>query len=402
MELITDIIIYIVTAILIGICGAWVYLIKSMIKTFTLTPYLDKFENTNDLTPKVSIILPARNEEKYLAKCLDSLIEQDYKNYEIIVIDDSSEDSTGEIIANYSKKNSKIIHVSANSKPEGWMGKNWACMEGYRQATGELLLFTDADTKHSKQVISLSVSHLLSLQLDALSAIPRLLTFDFLTKVTLPMISTFLHTRFSAINVNDPKKKAAYFFGSFFIITKKTYEQVGMHEGVKHEIIEDGALGRKVKESGHKMRIVRGDDLIDAVWARDASTLWHALKRLMIPLYLQSEKIAVGSFFAVLFLLFIPFPVFVIANILPMELMSTKILYASAGIASALIYTGAIIEVKMGLKLKIIHALFAPLGGLVVTLGFLTGLIQAKGSSSVSWRGRSYSMKDHTQSSLSI
>jgi hypothetical protein len=85
-----------------------------------------------------------------------------------------------------------------------------------------------------------------------------------------------------------------------------------------------------------------------------------------------------------------------------MELMSTKILYASAGIASALIYTGAIIEVKMGLKLKIIHALFAPLGGLVVTLGFLTGLIQAKGSSSVSWRGRSYSMKDHTQSSLSI
>jgi glycosyltransferase involved in cell wall biosynthesis len=402
MELITDIIIYIVTAILIGICGAWIYLIKSMIKTFTLTPYLDKFENTNDLTPKVSIILPARNEEKYLAKCLDSLIEQDYKNYEIIVIDDSSEDSTGEIIANYSKKNSKIIHVSANSKPEGWMGKNWACMEGYRQATGELLLFTDADTKHSKQVISLSVSHLLSLQLDALSAIPRLLTFDFLTKVTLPMISTFLHTRFSAINVNDPKKKAAYFFGSFFIITKKTYEQVGMHEGVKHEIIEDGALGRKVKESGHKMRIVRGDDLIDAVWARDASTLWHALKRLMIPLYLQSEKIAVGSFFAVLFLLFIPFPVFVIANILPMELMSTKILYASAGIASALIYTGAIIEVKMGLKLKIIHALFAPLGGLVVTLGFLTGLIQAKGSSSVSWRGRSYSMKDHTQSSLSI
>ena len=105
MELITDIIIYAVTAILIGICGAWVYLIKSMIETFTLTPYLDKFENTNNLTPKVSIILPARNEEKYLAKCLDSLIDQDYQNYEIIVIDDSSEDSTGKIIAEYVKKN---------------------------------------------------------------------------------------------------------------------------------------------------------------------------------------------------------------------------------------------------------------------------------------------------------
>jgi len=402
MDLIIEIIIYMTSAILIGICGAWIYLIKSMIETFTLTPYLDKFENTNKQTPKVSIILPARNEEKYLTTCLESLIDQDYQNYEIIAIDDSSEDSTGKIIENFSKKNSKIIHVSAKSKPEGWMGKNWACMEGYKQATGELLLFTDADTKHSRKVISLSVSHLLSLELDALSAIPRLLTFDFLTKVSLPMISTFLHTRFSAINVNNPKKKAAYFFGSFFIITKKTYEQVGMHEGVKHEIIEDGALGKKVKEEGHKMRIVRGDNLIDAVWARDSSTLWHALKRLMIPLYLQSEKIAIGSFLAVLFLLFIPFPVFAITNFIPIESISTKILYASAATASALIYTGSVIEVKMGLKLKLIHALFAPLGGLIVTLGFFTGLMQAKGSSSVSWRGRSYSMKDHTQSSLSI
>ncbi|MDB2446133.1 glycosyltransferase family 2 protein [Nitrosopumilus sp.] len=291
MELIIEVITYIIVAILIGICGAWIYLIKSMIETFTLTPYLDKFENTNKTTPKVSIILPARNEEKYLASCLDSLIDQDYENYEIIVIDDSSEDSTGDIIAKYSKKNSKIIHVSANKKPEGWMGKNWACMEGYNQSTGELLLFTDADTKHSNQVISLSVSHLLSLQLDALSAIPKLLTFDFLTKVSLPMISTFLHTRFSAINVNNPKKKAAYFFGSFFIITKKTYEQVGMHEGVKHEIIEDGALGKKVKEAGHKMRIVRGDHLIDAVWARDSSTLWQALKKFMVKLYKNDFRI---------------------------------------------------------------------------------------------------------------
>jgi len=402
MELIIEIIIYMITAILIGICAAWIYLIKSMINTLTLTPYLDKFENTNNTTPKVSIILPARNEEKYLAKCLDTLIDQDYQNYEIVVIDDSSEDATREIIAEYAKKNSKIIHVSANSKPEGWIGKNWACMEGYRQATGELLLFTDADTKHSKQVISLSVSHLLSLKLDALSAIPRLLTFDFLTKVSLPMISTFLHTRFSALNVNNPKKKAAYFFGSFFIITKKTYEQVGMHEGVKHEIIEDGALGKKVKEAGYKMKIVRGDYLIDAVWARDASTLWHALKRLMIPLYLQSKKIAIGSFLAALFLLFIPFPIFAIVNFIPIESLPTKMLYVSAAIASTLIYTGAIIEVKIGLKLKIIYALFAPIGGLIITLGFLTGLIQANGSSSVSWRGRNYSMKDHTQSALSI
>ena len=402
MEIAFDVFNYSLSAILIGISGAWVFLIKTMVDSFRLTPYLDRFKNTSKTFPKVSIILPARNEEEFLGKCLDSLVDQDYKDYEIIVIDDSSEDSTGKIISEYAKKNSKVIHVSAREKPEGWMGKNWACMEGYRKATGELLLFTDADTTHKPNVISLAVSHLLSFELDALSTIPKMLTFDFWTNITLPMISTFLHTRFSALNVNNPSKKTGYFFGSFFILKKSTYEQVGMHEGVKHEIIEDGALGKKVKESGYKMKMVRGEHLVEAIWARDKTTLWNALKRLMIPLYLQSGKIAIGIFFAVLFLLFVPFPILATSVLLPAETLSSKILCVTAFAASLLIYIGAIIEAKVGLELRFVHALFAPLGSLVVVLGFLSGLLQAKKTSSVTWRGRSYSMKDHSQSSISV
>ncbi|MDH3736257.1 MAG: glycosyltransferase [Nitrosopumilus sp.] len=402
MELLIQVFNYILAAILIGICGTWVFLIKTMIDSFRLTPYLDKFKNTSQLTPKVSIILPARNEEEFIGRCLDSLIEQDYEHYEIIVIDDSSEDTTGKIISEYAKKQSKIIPVSARPKPDGWMGKNWACMEGYRKATGELLLFTDADTNHSKNVISLAVAHLISCNLDALSVIPKMLTFDFWTNITLPMISTFLHTRFSALNVNNPSKKTGYFFGSFFILKKNTYEEVGMHEGVKQEIIEDGALGKKVKESGYNMKMVRGEHLIEAVWARDKSTLWNALKRLMVPLYLQSGKIAIGIFFAVVFLLFVPFPIFAVYASLPIETTSAKMLFIATTVASILIYIGAIIEAKFGLELRLVHALFAPLGSLVVILGFLSGLLQAKSTSSITWRGRRYSMKDHTQNSISV
>ncbi|MSV33783.1 MAG: glycosyltransferase [Nitrosarchaeum sp.] len=401
MELILDILNYSLTAILIGVSIAWVFLIKSMIDSVRLTPYLDKFERKEHTNPKVSVILPARNEEEFIGKCLDSLIEQDYTNYEIIVIDDSSDDATGKIISEYAKKNSKIIPVSAQIKPDGWMGKNWACMEGYKKATGELLLFTDADTKHSQNVISLAVSHLLSFNLDALSAIPKMRTIDFWTRITLPMISTFLHTRFSAIRVNDPSKKTAYFFGSFFIIKQKTYKEVGMHEGVKHEIIEDGALGKKVKELGHKMKMTRGDHLIEAVWARDKSTLWNALKRLMIPLYLQNEKIAIGIFFAVLFLLFMPFPILAYSTLWVLETTSFSILFVASFIASIMIYIGAIIEVKKLLQLRLIDALFAPIGSLIVVLGFLGGLLQAK-NSTVSWRGRKYYMKDHVQNSISV
>ena len=400
--MIIDVFNYSLTAILIGICMAWIFLIKSMLTSFKMTPYLDDFKKSKHGNPKVSIILPARNEEEFLPKCLDTLIDQDYPNYEIIAIDDSSEDKTWKIISDYSKKSSKIIPVSARTKPDGWMGKNWACMEGYRKATGELLLFTDADTKHSQNVISLAVSHLLTFNLDALTAIPKMLSLDWWTKITLPMISTFLHTRFSAIRVNDPTKKTGYFFGSFFIITKKTYERVGTHEGVKQEIIEDGALGKKVKDSGHKMKMVRGDHLIDAIWARDKSTLWNALKRLMIPLYLQSPGIAVGIFFAVLFLLFMPFPILAYSGILGFDSLSNSLVLVTSLIASILIYVGGIAEVKKGLDLKLTHAVFAPIGSLVVVLGFLSGLFQAKKSSSVSWRGRNYSMKDHIQDSIRI
>ena len=241
MELAVDVFNYILSAILFGVSITWILLIRSMWISFRHSPYLDKFTEKSQQKPKVSIILPARNEEEFIGKCLDSLLDQDYEDYEIIAIDDRSEDKTGLIISNFAEKNSKIIHVTAKPKPGEWMGKNWACFEGFKKSTGELLLFTDADTKHSKKMISLSVSHLITENLDALTAMPRMLCLDFWTRITLPMLSTFLHTRFSALRVNDPSKKTGYFFGSFFIIKRKIYESVGTHEGVRGELVEDGA-----------------------------------------------------------------------------------------------------------------------------------------------------------------
>lgn len=396
-----DIINYAFTAILIGVSFAWVFLIKSMLLSFRNTPYLDRFPQKNHETPKVSIILPARNEEEFIGKCLDSLLDQDYENYEIIVIDDSSTDSTGKTIMEYAMKDTRVIHVSAKPKPDGWMGKNWACMEGYAAATGDILLFTDSDTVHSRNVISLAVSHLLSCDLDALTAIPKMVCLDNLTRITLPMISTFLHTRFSALRVNDPSKKTGYFFGSFFIIKKSTYEKVGMHQGVRQEIIEDGALGKKVKESGFKMKMVRGDHLISAIWARDRSTLWNALKRLMIPLYLQSAKIAVGIFFAVLFLLFMPFALLVYSSAFFAHSESFPALFAASIVSSGMIYAAGMLDARE-LRIRFRHALCGPLGSLIIVSGFLSGILQAKRSMSVSWRGRVYSMRDHMQNSISV
>jgi chlorobactene glucosyltransferase len=330
-----DVFNYSIAAIMIGVAGAWISLLRSMVASFRNTPLLDVFPLKEHETPKVSIILPARNEEEFIATCLDSLLDQNYENYEIIAIDDSSEDATGDIIAKYATKDKKVVHVSAGPKPDGWMGKNWACMEGYRRATGDLLLFTDSDTKHSPSTVRFAVSHLISLELDALTVIPKMNCLDSWTKITLPVLSTFLHTRFSALRVNDPTKKTGYFFGSFFIMKKSTYEQVGMHEGVKGEIIEDGALGKKVKESGFKMRMVRGDHLVDAVWARSLIACAKTSHDPPIPSELQncSRRVfcsVVFAFYAVCL-----FGVFCTA-FLPLSLVYRVVLCGACILAAAL------------------------------------------------------------------
>tara|TARA_Y100001960_G_scaffold86973_1_gene93185 strand:+ start:1343 stop:2554 length:1212 start_codon:yes stop_codon:yes gene_type:complete len=401
-DIILDVFNFVFTVILLGVFLTWISLLSTMYKSFTKTPFLDKFEKKETEAPKVSVILPARNEENFITKCLETLCAQNYKNFEIIAIDDSSEDKTGEIIQSFAKNDSKVIHVSARTKPKNWMGKNWACMEGFKKATGELILFTDADTKFQKNVIELTVSHLLSENLDALTVIPRLRCIDKITKITLPMLSTFLHSRYSALNVNNPKKEVGYFFGSYFMITREVYEGIGTHEIVKQEIVEDGALGKITKESGGALKMVRGEHLIEALYSRSAKEMWNGLKRLMVPLYHQNSSWAIGVFFAVLFILFMPIP-FLAYSIIAFDYsFSFTTLLIAAIISTITIFVASGMEAKMGLELSLVNSIFAPLGSIIVVLGFLAGILQANKDTAVSWRGRKYSVKEFPQDFLKV
>ncbi|MGI8833912.1 MAG: glycosyltransferase, partial [Nitrososphaeraceae archaeon] len=171
--------------------------------------------------PKVSIIIAARNEEKYISKCLDSLLQQDYPNFEIIVIDDSSSDSTCEILQKYQIKNcDKIVVINAGLSPNEWTGKNWACYQGYLKSRGEAFLFTDADTLCSSQTLSLAVGNLNKEKLDALTLRPRIVSESRWAKMMLPVLWSFSHIKYSSLRVNDHNaKKCGYFFGCFYLIT---------------------------------------------------------------------------------------------------------------------------------------------------------------------------------------
>ena len=125
--------------------------------------------------------------------------------------------------------------------------------------------------------------------------------------MTLPLLWTLSYAKYSALRANNPKSKTGYFFGSFFITTRKTYEAVGTHKAVKTEIVEDGALGRKVKEEKFKLRVFRGERYVEAIWARDFNTLLDGLRRLMIPLYQRERTNALLMTISSFLLLLLPF-----------------------------------------------------------------------------------------------
>ena len=149
-------------------------------------------------------------------------------------------------------------------------------------------------------------------------------------------------------------------------------------------------------------KMVRGEHLLDALYSRSPKEMWNGLQRLMVPLYHQNKSYAVGVFFAVLFILFIPVPFLIYSLVFVETSISFIPLLVSTILATSTIFIAAFMETKMGLNLKSVFALFAPIGGLIVTCGFLSGILQANKSSAVSWRGRKYSVKEFSQNYIKL
>jgi len=397
MELFLTVINALLSVIMIGILVTWIYFCLYIVRSFKRSPLLESIDVPwFNSPPKVSIIIPARNEENYIAKCLDSLLLQDYPNYEIIALNDSSNDNTGKIIQTYSMRIPKVIGIDLEMKPDGWVGKNWACYQGYLKATGEILLFTDADTVHSPSAMSLAIGHLQQQNLDAITAIPKLLCEDIWIRITLPILSTFLNTRFSALRVNNPKTKTGYFFGSFFAITRSTYEAIGTHKNVRSELIEDGALGGKVKKSKFKMKMVRGEHYVTAVWARDLKSLWNGLRRLIIPLYNQNNLWTSMMVVSVFFLLLSPFLLLPYSLSLlfrgPDHYSVDQILVYSNVMTISVILLSTAIQLRFGLSQNPIYALACPLGSAIISLSFISSILDANKIDAVNWRDRHYTV----------
>ena len=375
----------------VGILACWTYFLIFIIWSISRPPKLEWSARFRiDSKPKVSIIVPARNEEGTILKCLQSLLSQDYDKYEVIAIDDSSTDRTLSIISKLSEKDNKLITVKSPPRPNDWVGKNWACFQGYKKSTGEILLFTDADSVHKPDALSSAINTMIHDDLDAVTLVPKLLCYDLITKFTLPVLSVFLHSRYSPLRVNNPKNKIGYFFGSFYLISKKNYEKIGTHEQVRQELVEDGALGRRVKEQGMKLRLVRGENYVEATWARDPRSLWHALRRIIIPLRSQKRKSALMATAFIFFILLEPVLILPLSLLYFPDSQFRGLLLTVNLLIIFLLLACAVVQSHFGLLQKSIYGAGFVVGCTVITVCFLLSVFELKGNRVVKWRDRSY------------
>jgi cellulose synthase/poly-beta-1,6-N-acetylglucosamine synthase-like glycosyltransferase len=217
--------------------------------------------------PRVSIIVPARNEERGIRAGVESLLRQDYPALELVVANDRSTDNTGAILASLAGEHPVHLQVlTITELPAGWLGKNHALWLGARRSSGAWLLFTDADVVFDPTCLGRAVTYAESQRLDHLTMSPRLLAHGYWLNA---FVNFFLYA-FAVFGrpdlANDPKSQVGIGVGAFNLIRRSAYERIGTHRAISLRPDDDVRLGRRIKLAGLRQRLLNGADVLSVRW----------------------------------------------------------------------------------------------------------------------------------------
>ena len=232
---------------------AFVWTIYCLQKQKTLE--IKTAENSTNQT-FVSILVPARNEaQRILEKSIASMLDQTYKNYELIVLDDRSTDGTREILENLKTNNSKLKIIEGIEPDKTWLGKPHALEQAFQKSNGEWILTADADIVFAPETLETVVAYAEENNFDALTLIPKQLFGSFWEKLFMPVFGWFCLLAMPLHRVNDPNRKESMGVGNFFMFRREVLEKIGGFESVKAEVAEDLKLAEILKNKKYKLRI---------------------------------------------------------------------------------------------------------------------------------------------------
>jgi chlorobactene glucosyltransferase len=369
----------------------------------------------NQKMPPVSIIVPARNEEKNIERCVRSLLAIDYPDFELIVVDDGSADATPNLLARLAEHDVRLKVVRLNGKlPEGWAGKVHAMYNGVQhvRAESEWYLFSDADTQHAQFGLSRAMASAIQNKLDLFSILTKIEMVSFWERVLMPIVVLGITLQYPLERVNNQKSKLAIANGQFLLIKRSTYQKVGGWEGkLRHSILDDRDMALAVKHSGGKVSVQDGREIVSVRMYTNFQEIWQGWRK----------NAFVGSRAA-----FITFPLFIFTSIfmgifpffqLPYALIkwlslrgtkdpkklnerkrTAKMLLFSTISVGLNIFVRSRLDKGLGVSRK--YSILNPLGILVIIGILLDSMWRSISGKGLSWKGRDYQDVTKTQRML--
>lgn len=377
----------------------WLYRTFHAIHTVLVSPQLyPSKESRRTATPSVSILIPARNEEKNIGTCIRSLLTQIGNHDEIIVVNDRSSDRTEEILQSLGatlidtdssgspRGQTQLSYINVKQTDETWTGKNYALHQAIPFAKSDWLLFTDADTEHYAGSLAATLEYAQINKIDYLTLFPQCVTKTFWEHVIQTCSFSFIGLWFPIQKINNPKSEKYFANGQYALLNRTHYEKIGGHAAVKGEFLEDFAMMKKTKEVGARGLVGVGVHLYGTHMYDGLPQIWRGWRRIYLHGFNRNPFTLTRKAFGLLLFSVLPFVVSPYLHWLAWKAPSTYLL-TDIILHISLINIFAVAWKASGvIRAKRLYSFLHPLGAFMLALIFFDAIHVAVTGKKTKWR----------------
>ncbi|MFQ5830404.1 MAG: glycosyltransferase [Candidatus Methylomirabilia bacterium] len=355
-------------------------------------PFLEK-DARDPVSPPdqtLSIVIPARNEERTLGPCLRGAASQRVRRLEIVVVDDGSEDRTLAVAEAKAREDPRIAALRAGPLPGGWVGKCHALETGARASAGEWLLFIDADVILAPEAAETALRFAAARSVDLLSLSPSQSCVGFWERLLQPLVFDLLDRTYDLRVVNDPGSPMAAANGQFLMVRRDAYDRIGGHAGVRGEVLEDVGLARRAKGAGLRLYFANTRSLARARMYGSLREIWKGWSKNLFPLLGANDAELLGTVLGEVFLWIVPVVTVGIALGLGNPADPVWSLAWLSGFVAILSLVGAATPRLTASGVFPGYAVLVSLGKLVLLAMMADSWIRYRVGRGVVWKGRRY------------